>query len=212
MRLSRSVLALALGAALLAPATADAQRRSSPRPAQAAAVAVPAGTYALDPAHTNFNFSVQHMGLAEVTGAFAQTSGTITVGSGGLRTLEATATAQTASIDTRVEMRDNHLKSADFFDAATHPTVTFQSTGVRNVRGDRFQLLGTLTMRGVSRPVVLDAQYRGTAVQPAQMGGKRLVGFSARGTVNRLDYGISYGPDMIGQTVQIVINAEAVQQ
>ena len=100
----------------------------------------------------------------------------------------------------------------DSFDAENHPTLTFTSTGVSHVRGNTFRLLGTLTIRGTSRPVVLDAVYKGTAVQPAQMGGKRLIGFTATTVVNRHDFGISYGPDMIGRTVRIVINAQAQLQ
>ena len=211
MRLS-AVLALSLAASALAvPTDALAQRRPT-RAVQNAPAVVPAGTYALDPAHSNFNFSVQHMGLASVTGAFRDVAGTVTVGAAGLSTLRATATAQATSIDTGVEARNNHLRTADFFDVANHPTVTFESTGVTNVRGRFFRLNGRLTMHGVTRPVVLDAEYKGTATQPAQMGGKRLVGFVARTTVNRNDFGLSYGPNVIGRDVAIVLNVEAAQQ
>lgn len=211
MRLLAASLALALVPAAFAPTDALAQTRRTPARA-AAAPALPAGTYALDPAHTSLDFSVRHLGISNVTGTFGQVAGTVTVGTGGLRTLSATTTAQVASIDTRNERRDGHLKSADFFDADNHPAVTFQSTGVRAVRGNRFQLVGTLTMRGTSRPVVLDAVYNGTVVQPAQMGGKRVIAFTATGRVNRQDFGIAYGPGMIGNDVRLTINAEAIQQ
>lgn len=205
-RLLAAATLLALPAATLAP-DAVAQARST-----TARVAVPAGTYTIDPAHSNLNFSVSHFGLADVTGDFRNATGTITVGTGGLSTLRATASFPTNTIDTGVEARDEHLRSADFFDVERFPTATFESTRVSSVRGRYFRLHGNLTMHGVTRPVTLDASFKGTAQQPEQMGGKQLVGFTGRTTIRRADFGITYGPDMIGRDVVVVINVEAQKQ
>jgi len=123
-------------------------------------------TFTVDPSHSRAGFSVRHMGFSRVRGSFQQFEATVRMAPGDLSSLEAEATMEAVSIDTRDEKRDAHLRSEDFFQAETHPQVTFRTTGVRDVNGERFTLLGDLTMRGVTRPVALDAVFLGEGTDP----------------------------------------------
>ena len=118
-------------------------------------VEIPApGTYVLDPSHTELGFVGRHLMVTKVRGRFSEFEGTVTVGEDPLAS-SVDVTIATASIDTRDEARDGHVKSPDLLDVEAHPTMTFRSTGVRHVRGDRFEVTGDLTIAGTTKSVVL---------------------------------------------------------
>ena len=175
--------------------------------------AVPAGTYAIDAAHSRAEFRVRHLGISTVTGRFGDVNGTLTVGDD-LSTLDATATIDASTISTGNERRDGHLQSADFFDVAQYPDITFQSTEVRAAADGGFVLVGDLTMHGVTRPVELEAEYIGSS----SMGETQKVGFSARGEITRQDWGLDWaetneaGEALVGDEVELLIEIEADQQ
>jgi polyisoprenoid-binding protein YceI len=190
---------------------------ASPASEPDAAEPLPAGlaTYVLDRDHTEVGFRVRHLGISDVSGQFSHYDATLEMDPARLATLRTTATIRAASVDTRNERRDEHLRSDDFFAAEAFPTLTFRRTGVRNVRGDRFELLGDLTIRGVTRPVVLDAELVGTASGP--MGDER-VALSAVTRINRFDYGLAWnraveaGGLVVAREVEIRLDVQAVRQ
>jgi polyisoprenoid-binding protein YceI len=169
-----------------------------------------AGTWMIDPAHTTVGFAVRHL-MSRVRGTFSEVSGQIVTGprpSGST----VTATAGVASVSTGHQMRDDHLRSADFFDAARCPVMTFTSTAVRPA-GGCWVLAGDLTIRDVTLPVELEADFLGT--DPAGLQGETRIGFAARGTISRRDFGITFGlaadgtKIIIGDQVDITIDVEA---
>jgi len=172
-----------------------------------------AGTWTIDPSHSSVNFKVKHLGLAKTRGRFAGFEGTVTVAE---RPEESSveATIDAASVDTHDETRDNHLRSADFFNVEQHPTWTFRSTGVRG-SGDSWTLDGDLTIAGTTRPVSLDVSYDGTTTDP--WGGTR-AGFTATTEVNREDFGLTWnaaleaGGVLVGKKVAIELEIELVKQ
>lgn len=177
-------------------------------------IAVPeAGTYEIDPSHSVVEFVVRHMGLAKVRGRFNDFRGTIEIGDE-LEQSSARGTIQTASIDTRDEDRDQHLRSPDFFDVQQHPTIEFRSTGVRR-EGDQWLVDGELTITDQTRPVTLDVDFEGGAPDPW---GNERVGFSASTTINRHDFGLNWnvaletGGWLVGKEVKLELSVEAIRQ
>ena len=170
-----------------------------------------AGTWTIDDAHTDVGFSVRHLMVSKVRGSFNKISGTITTSEDPMAS-SAELTVDLASIDTRNEDRDTHLRSSDFFDADSTPTMTYKTTALRQ-DGEDFLVDGDLTIKGVTQPVTLTVEYNGVGADP--WGGTRL-GLSARGEINRGDFGISFnmpldgGGVMVGEKVQLVIEVEAV--
>ena len=173
-----------------------------------------AGTYTLDKSHSTVGFVVRHLMVSKVRGSFGDFEGTITVAEEPSQS-GVTATIQTATVDTRDEQRDGHLKSPDFFDAAQFPTMTFASTKVVPVRGSDWKVEGDLTIRGVTKPVVLDVEFNGAGGDP--YGGKRF-GFSASTEIDRDEFGMTFnmaletGGVMVSKNVKIEIEGEAVLQ
>jgi polyisoprenoid-binding protein YceI len=169
-----------------------------------------AGTWTIDPVHTYVGFVIKHMMVSKVRGHFSTVSGAITTASS-VRDSSVNVTIEANSIDTSNTMRDDHIRSADFFDAEHHPTITFTSTAVRSDDG-AFFIDGDLTIRGTTKPVTL-------AVEPPEFGpnpqGGTKAGFSATTEVNRNDFGVSYngpipgGGLALGEKVQIVLEVEA---
>ncbi|MBW6455248.1 MAG: YceI family protein [Trueperaceae bacterium] len=168
-------------------------------------------TWTIDALHTQIEFSVRHMGLSTVRGRFKAFGGSVTTGDDGAPTAVA-VDIETASIDTNAADRDAHLRSPDFFDAAAHPTITFRSTGVRAIGGDRFEVVGDLTMHGVTRPITLEAEIGdpirdpwGQARRAAVVGGK----------LNRKDFGLAWnqileaGALLVGEEVRLSFDVEA---
>lgn len=176
---------------------------------------VPApGTYAIDPSHSHVGFSVRHLMVSKTKGRFADFAGTITIAEDPLQS-SVTVEIQVASIDTRDAGRDEHLRSADFFDAETHPTITYASTGVTSAKGGTWVVQGDLTVAGTTRSVPLEVTFEGGAKDP--WGGVR-IGFAASTELNREDFGLSWnqaletGGVLVGKVVHIDIEAEGVLQ
>ena len=175
------------------------------------AVDVPA--YSVDGVHSMIGFKVRHLGITNVSGRFSDFDATLHVDPSDLTTLEATAEIRVASIDTGVEKRDGHLKSPDFFDANTYPTMSFRSREVRNVRGDTFEIVGDLTIRGTTREVVMDAEFVGAAT----MGESRRIAIEASTTINRFDYGLKWdavtemGGLIVSDNVRIELEIQAIE-
>lgn len=168
-------------------------------------------TYAVDAAHSNIGFRIRHMGIAMVEGEFGDYDGSIVYDPANLGATTVSASARTASIDTDVEARNNHLKSGDFFDAEQFPDIAFQSTGVQPTGPTSFRMSGNLTMKGVTKPVTFEVDAAGPV--PAQQGMNR-IGLHATTTINRRDFGIDYGNTLpggfpaIADMVQIVLDVE----
>ena len=167
--------------------------------------------YSIDPAHSSIGFTVKHMMVSNVTGNFGQFEGTVDFDPNDLVSSKAEALIQTASIDTRVGKRDEHLKSADFFDAAKYPTITFTSKKIIG-KGEQYTIVGDLTMKGVTKEVSIPVSISGPVKSP--MGGA-VIGLSGQFTINRQDYGISFnkaldnGGLMVSDNVKVDINIEA---
>ncbi len=168
-----------------------------------------AAAYKLDEDHTSVTFKIKHL-FSYVSGNFGKFEGTIEYEPGKPETWKTEATIQAASINTNVEGRDKHLKSADFFDAAKYPTITFKSTGVSDVTESSAKLVGDLTIHGVTKPVTLDLEILGVAKDPW---GNTVAGFQAAITINRKDYGLTWnkavetGGVLVGEEVEITIDA-----
>ncbi|HEX3257730.1 MAG TPA: YceI family protein [Pseudonocardia sp.] len=179
-----------------------------------AAILIPsytAGTWDIDPVHSEVSFSVRHMMVSKVRGRFGSFSGQIVTGED-VTGSSVTATIDATSIDTNNEQRDNHIRSADFFDVANHPTWSFASSAVRVVDGE-LRVDGELTIKGVTRPVTLSLEVEGFG--PDAYGGTR-AGFSASTTINRADFGVDIsmpldgGGVVVGDKVTINLEIEAV--
>ena len=172
------------------------------------------GTYAIDASHSHVGFKARHLVVAKVRGSFSDVTGSVEIAEEPLQS-SVQVEVQLASIDTGDETRDGHLRSADFFDIENHPTMTFRSTGVRAVGGDRFDVDGELTVRGITRPLTLHAAFDGTAQDP--WGGERAA-FSATGKVNREEFGLTWnqaletGGVLVGKDIDLEIEAEVVRQ
>lgn len=199
--------------------TAGGEAAAASPSAAADAAAVPAAdrraavTYAIDATHSELQFRIRHL-VSRVSGGFKTWAGSITVEDPARwETAVIDVQIQTASIDTKNDRRDEHLRSDDFFAAAQHPTISFRSTSIER-RGDSARILGNLTMRGVTKPVVLVGEFLGTT---KGANGKARIGFDATTTVNRLDYGIAYnraveaGGMLLGDEVTITIAVAAVE-
>jgi polyisoprenoid-binding protein YceI len=173
----------------------------------------PPGTWTLDPAHCAIAATAQHLGLSTVRGRFTEFAGRIEIG----QSPESSAVAAdivAASIDTGNHMRDEHLRSADFLNAAAQPTISYRSNGLTPAGSDRWIVHGVLTLAGVRRPVDLDLAYLGTGPDP--WGGLRAA-FRAETELRREDFTMTYnqvvraGVNLIGSTLKVVLDIQAVQ-
>jgi polyisoprenoid-binding protein YceI len=171
--------------------------------------------WAFDVVHSSINFTVRHMVVSKVRGRFTKWDGVLAMDEQNPGDGRVEVVIDAASIDTGVAQRDAHLRSADFFDVERFPTITFKSTRVEQVGAGALRVAGDLTMHGVTRPVVLDVDYAGSAKDP--WGGVR-AGFSARVSLDRKEFGLTYnqlletGSVMVGEMVEIAIEAEMVKQ
>lgn len=176
------------------------------------ALAASAENYQIDPGHSSVGFTVTHLAVSRVRGNFDDFSGSVVYDPANVSKSAVDVTIQTASINTKSENRDGHLKSSDFFAADSFPTITFKSTAVTPKADGNFDLLGNLTMHGVTKPVTLAVTTIGVMNDP-KMG--KLVGFTATGRLNRQDYGVSWsnmlegGGLMVGNDVWLDIEIEA---
>jgi polyisoprenoid-binding protein YceI len=173
-----------------------------------------AGTFEVDVAHTHVGFSVRHMMVSKVRGGFTSFTGTVRVADDPLQSV-VELSIDAASIDTHDETRDTHLRSPDFLDVATYPTLTYRSTGLTPEGHGRFKLHGELTVRDITRPVDLDVSFEGVARDPW---GNQRFGISATGEVDREDFGLTWnqaletGGVLVGKAVKFEIEAEAVRK
>jgi polyisoprenoid-binding protein YceI len=183
--------------------------------ATASLAAAAATTWKIDPSHTEVGFEVRHF-FAKVHGVFHDVTGTIVFDEADTSAIKIDATSKVASVDTGEPKRDAHLQTADFFQADKFPTLSFKSTKITRAGGKKYKIAGDLTMRGVTKPVVFDAEFLGSAavsVDGNAWGSK--AGFSATTVVNRKDWGINWnkaldnGGLMVDENVTIVLNVEA---
>jgi polyisoprenoid-binding protein YceI len=169
------------------------------------------GTWSIDPVHSDVSFTVRHMMVSKVRGKFHGVSGSIVLADDPLDS-EVTAEIDMASIDTGNEQRDEHIRSADFFEVTRYPKMTFRSTSLRP-NGDRFVVTGDLTLHGVTEQVDLDLEVNGFTKDP--FGGTR-AGFTATTQINRRDFGITIdmpmdgGGAVVGDKIQVLLEIEAV--
>lgn len=176
----------------------------------AAMVAMPAlaatTTWNLDPFHTNAQFFVKHLGISTVQGDFTKVTGTVMLDDQDMTQSSVKVSIDVNSIDTRVQRRDDDLKSEHFLNAAKFPTITFESTKVMKSGEDTLKVTGNLTIRGVTKEVTLDVTGPTKAITAGQMGTRR--GFSATTKINRQDFGVAADPGMVGDELTILIDGE----
>jgi polyisoprenoid-binding protein YceI len=171
------------------------------------------GTFTLDLSHSQVGFVARHMMVAKVRGQFTKYTGTIELAEDPLQS-KVNVEVEVASIDTRDEARDGHVRSGDFFDVEKFPTLTFASTKVEHRGGSDFAVTGDLTIKGVTKPVTLDVTFEGVVQDPY---GNQRLGFSAETDIDRYDYGIEFnaaletGGVVVGRKVKLEIEAETTR-
>ncbi len=181
-------------------------------PPVATTTPLPTGTWAVDPVHSSVEFHVKHLGIATVKGQFTDFEGTLEVGADGAR---ASGSVEVASVDTREPQRDEHLRSADFFEVESFPRIEFVSTAIRPLADDEFEIDSNLTIHGVTRPVTLKAVLEGTETDPQ---GNERVGVSATAQIDRSDFGMKFnaalgsGNLVVSDKVKILVEVSAVRQ
>ncbi|HLU90491.1 MAG TPA: YceI family protein [Cyclobacteriaceae bacterium] len=169
-------------------------------------------TWTADNAHSKLAFSTVHLGISDVAGLFNEFDATIVASEDNFSDAVFDLTVDVASIDTEVKMRDDHLRSADFFNVEKFPKMTYKSTSIKKAGKDRYKLTGDLTLHGITKPVTMELWYRGTIENPQN--GAVTSGFQLTGTLNRSDFNI--GPDfpelMISDEVKIKADGEFIKQ
>lgn len=170
-------------------------------------------TWVEDPAHSKLGFTVTHLGIADVPGHFNDYKVTITSSEEDFSDAQVELIVQTASIDTRVDQRNDHLKSADFFNVEQYPTMTFKSTGISKIAEHTYKLTGDLTLHGITKQVTVDMIYRGQ-VQNEMTYGALKAGIQITGTIDRseFDLGNGFPPPMISNDVRIKADGEFIKE
>ncbi len=195
MRNPASTLALPIVALML----------SAPSAGLMAAIPSTIDTYKIDSVHSSVGFRVRHL-LSKVQGRFGKAEGTVRVDTADITKSSVDVTIDVATISTNEDKRDAHLKGPDFFDVAKFPVITFKSTAVKEVAKGKLEITGTFTMKGVSKTLVLPVTSLGTAVDPWK---NVVAAFEGAVRINRMDYGVSYGPGLVGDDVDVELNIEA---
>jgi len=181
----------------------------------AAAASAQVTKWSIDPAHSEADFTIKHMGISNVHGRFGNVNGTLSLDDKDITKSDVNATVDIATVDTGVAQRDTHLKSPDFFDASKYPTMTFVSKGLSNNNG-QLQLTGDLTIHGVTRPVTLALD--GPSKEQLDPYGKIRRGFSATTTIHRQDYGLTWngnlksGDAVLADDVKVELDIELIKQ
>lgn len=171
-----------------------------------------AGTWQVDPAHSSVGFRAKHLMIAKVKGRFTDFTGTLTAAEDG--SLQASGTIQAASVDTGEDKRDEHLRSADFFEVDTYPEITFTSTAIELTDKESLHAAGELTIRGITRPVELRGSIEGSARDPW---GNDRVALELRGELNRSDFGLTWnqaletGGVLVGDKITLELELSIVQ-
>ena len=169
----------------------------------------------IDNSHSEIHFKVKHLMVSWVTGSFKQFSATVETADEDISTAKVRFTADINSISTNNEQRDAHLKTGDFFEAEKYSHLIFESDKLEKINEENYKVYGTLTMRGVSKKIILNAEYGGKTQDPW---GNTRIGFSVSGKINRKDFGVSFsmisetGGILLGEDVTINANAEFVKQ
>ena len=168
-------------------------------------------TWKNDKPHSQLGFTVTHLDISDVSGTFNDFDVTVTSSKPDFSDAVFEMTANVASIDTRVEARDNHLKSADFFDAAKYPLMTFKSTSLKKSGKGNYKLTGDLTLHGITKEITMDLSFRGITENP--MTKVKTAGFQLTGSINRSDFNIGAGfpPPMISDKVSIKADGEFIK-
>jgi polyisoprenoid-binding protein YceI len=177
--------------------------------AMAASAVAQTGTWQIDPAHSSAQFSVRHLGVSTVRGAFMKVSGSAKYDAADPSKGSLDATIEATSVDTRVEMRDNDLRSPNFLDVAKYPTITFHSKQTKAAGAGKLQITGDLTIHGVTKEVVLDVD--GPSAPIKDPWGNQRFGASASTKVKRQDFGVNGAPGIVGDEITITIDAELIQ-
>jgi polyisoprenoid-binding protein YceI len=173
------------------------------------------GTYVLDTTHSRLGFVARHAMVTKVRGSFDDFDGTAVLDFDDPARSTAHLVFQVASINTQQAQRDEHLRANDFFDVATYPTATFQSTGVTVVADETFQMTGDLTLKGVTKPVTVTWELTGTAVDPY---GNLRAGFEGRASINRKDWSVSWnaaleaGGVLVSEKIVLELDISAIRQ
>ncbi|MGD0986990.1 MAG: YceI family protein [Candidatus Sulfotelmatobacter sp.] len=165
-------------------------------------------TWTLDPPHSSAQFSVRHLGVSTVRGAFTKVSGTVKYDANNLAKSSIQTTIDAASVDTRVDMRDNDLRSANFLDVQKYPAITFASKKIEAAGAGKLKATGDLTIHGVTKEVVLDVDGPSEAMKDPW--GNMRMGASATTKINRNDFGVSGRPGMVGDEITITLDIEMI--
>lgn len=214
MRISTKIIASLIGgAALSLPVMAAFQSDAAAPtlPGVADQARVEAGTYATDPAHTQVVWQVNHFGFNGYTGIFGDVSGTMVLDPVDIAATTLAIEIPIGKVATNSAALTKHLMSDDFFDVANHPTALFKSTAItRDGETNNAKIAGNLTIRGVTKPVVLDATFIGAGANPFSK--KKTVGFSATTTVKRSDFGVKYGIPVVSDAVELEVSVAFEKQ
>ncbi len=166
-----------------------------------------AQSWSVDKSHSNVGFSITHLLLSEVDGTFNDIDASFTSEMEDFSDAIFSFTAQVTSIDTRIDRRDNHLRSADFFEVEKYATIVFESTSFKHVQGEKYIIAGNVTIKGVTKPLTLDVTLKGPIVN--QRSKKKMVGIKATGTLDRFDFNIgSESGTSVGREITIHANGE----
>jgi polyisoprenoid-binding protein YceI len=178
------------------------------------ATEIPTGAWSIDAVHSSIGFGVKHFGVSTFRGSFSGAAGGLVTEDGAIRSIDGVVRLE--NLVTEEPQLTGHLHSADFFDAANHPEITFRSTAIESVDADRLRIAGDLTIRGVTRPVELDAEIEGAGDDPY---GNTRLGITATGAIDRSDWGITWnapplanGALAVGERVALTLHVEAVRQ
>lgn len=178
------------------------------------ALAALTGTYAIDPAHSSIGFTVRHAMVTNVRGSFTEHEGTLTLDGTDPAASGAVIDVKIASVDTGIGDRDNHLRSGDFFDAERFPLMTFRSTGAQQLGGDKYRIVGDLTIKDVTRPLAIDLEFNGSATDPY---GNQRVGFEGSADILRSDWGLTWnaaletGGVVVSDKVKLTFDISAIK-
>src|SRR5579863_3000272 len=175
----------------------------------AASAAAQARTWKIDPMHSSAQFSVRHLGVSTVRGAFTKVSGSATFDPADPSKTTLDAIIDATSVDTRVEMRDNDLRSPNFLEVQKFPTITFHAKQTKSAGAGKLQITGDLTIHGVTKEVVLDVDGPSPAIKDPW--GNQRIGASATTKINRQDFGVKGAPGVVGDDITITIDAELIQ-
>jgi polyisoprenoid-binding protein YceI len=167
-------------------------------------------TWQLDPPHSSAQFSVRHLGVSTVRGAFTKVSGTVKYDTSDVTKSSIQTTIDATSVDTRVDMRDNDLRSPNYLDVKKYPTITFQSKKVEALGAGKLKVTGDLTIHGVTKEVVLDVD--GPSAPIKDPWGNQRMGASATTKINRMDFGVAGAPGMVGDDISITLDLEMTKQ